>query len=192
MVTETSPALMPGLIERLDRVQERIRRLTGELRPDQLLWTPPQGGWSIAQVIEHLLVTDNRYEDRIRAAMARGRARHVTGHGTPWRPSMAGRFLHRSVRQENPNRLTTPAVFVPSLRPRPSVVPSYLTMLDEIRGLMREAEENDLDLGRLRFSSPAARLLRVNLGDAFLLSVSHAERHAGQIERIRAHADFPT
>jgi hypothetical protein len=33
-------------------------------------------------------------------------------------------------------------------------------------------------------SSPVMPLLRMNLGDALTLLVVHAERHAGQIERV--------
>ena len=36
---------------------------------------------------------------------------------------------------------------------------------------------------RLRFTSPYSALVRPNLGDAFLVLVTHAERHLDQIDR---------
>jgi hypothetical protein len=37
----------------------------------------------------------------------------------------------------------------------------------------------------------ASRLIRLNLGDCFMVGVAHARRHLGQIERIRAQPGFP-
>jgi hypothetical protein len=36
----------------------------------------------------------------------------------------------------------------------------------------------------VRFRSPVTALLRLNLGDGFLILISHAERHFGQIDRV--------
>jgi hypothetical protein len=43
-----------------------------------------------------------------------------------------------------------------------------------------------MDWRRVRMRSPVAPLLRMNLGDALTVLVVHAERHAGQIERVKA------
>ena len=189
METVSSPALLADLSARAPMVRARIARVTGELRPDQLLWSPPQGGWSIAQVVEHLLVTDGLYHQRIRAAIDRGRRAKRQDQGRPWRPTLSGKFLYGVVQPDNTRRARAPGAFAPSPRPRPSVAPSYLALMDELSNLLREAE--GLDLTRLRFGSPALGLFRLNLGDAFRLTVTHAERHAAQMERVRAHAQFP-
>jgi hypothetical protein len=48
-----------------------------------------------------------------------------------------------------------------------------------------------LEWRRLRIASPLSRLIRLNLGDCFMVGVAHARRHLGQIERIRAQPGFP-
>jgi hypothetical protein len=40
----------------------------------------------------------------------------------------------------------------------------------------------------VRFGSPVTALIRLNLGDGFLILVAHAERHFGQIDRAVAAA----
>jgi hypothetical protein len=69
------------------------------------------------------------------------------------------------------------------------VVKSYLSGVEELEGLMLAAAGRDLR--HPHFGSPVTSLLRLNLGDAFVLLVTHGERHAGQIERVRAAAGFP-
>jgi hypothetical protein len=48
-----------------------------------------------------------------------------------------------------------------------------------------------VDLVAARLSSPASRLIRMNLGDAFRILVVHGRRHLGQIERVLARDAFP-
>jgi hypothetical protein len=58
---------------------------------------------------------------------------------------------------------------------------------------LRRAVEGAIsaDLRRTRVVSPAASLVRLNLGDCFEILVSHADRHLGQVERIRKQPEFP-
>lgn len=44
------------------------------LTPGMLLWAPLDGGWTIGQVFEHLVVTHESYHERLRALLARARA----------------------------------------------------------------------------------------------------------------------
>ena len=40
-------------------------------------------------------------------------------------------------------------------------------------------------------SCTVSRLIRLNLGDGFAITIVHEQRHRGQLQRIRAHAAFP-
>ena len=60
----------PWLGERAREVRasiEQIERLRTELGYLQLGWRPPDGGWSIAQVFEHLIAADASYLPRMRS-----------------------------------------------------------------------------------------------------------------------------
>jgi hypothetical protein len=49
----------------------------------------------------------------------------------------------------------------------------------------------DVTWARVRLRSPVTSLIRLNLGDAFNITVVHEERHFGQIDRIMAMPGFP-
>jgi hypothetical protein len=64
------------------------------------------------------------------------------------------------------------------------VVEAFLQMQQEIARLLREGA--DLDWRSIRISSPVNRLVRLNLGDAYVVLVIHTQRHLNQVARIRA------
>jgi hypothetical protein len=65
---------------------------------------------------------------------------------------------------------------------RERVVEDFLASVTRLRALIVECEGSDL---RTSLPSPILPIVRMNLGDGFLLMVTHAHRHLGQAERTR-------
>lgn len=147
-------------------------------------WHPPGGGWSAAELFEHLLLSGEQYEQRMRPALAAGRS---TGGDAEWRPTIAGRLIVAGLTGRR--RLPAPRVFRPGPAPRVDVAPALLQHFGTLAGLLELSAPNDWRRTTIR--SPVTRLLRFNMGDAFLTLVTHAERHLAQLDRIRAAPGFP-
>jgi hypothetical protein len=62
------------------------------------------------------------------------------------------------------------------------VLDAFLTTNASIRDLLRSAA--DVEWRCVRFGSPFARWLRLNLGDAALVLLRHGERHDQQMQRV--------
>lgn len=165
---------------------EAIRAIESHLAYLQIGWRPPTGGWSIAQVFEHLIISDASYLP----AMAR-----LVGSGsrgaTPWRPTLAGRLLIRSLSPASGKKLPAPRIYKPAAEPRANVVAEYLAIREQTLRLIERARVEGVDLRRNRMSSPVLSLIRMNLGDAFMVLVVHTQRHLQQIDRVRSHPGFP-
>jgi len=159
------------------------RVLALETDPALFDWQPPEGGWTIAQVFEHLCVANEDYLMAIQPALNR-RSDGVPGSfaATPWRPSLAGRLLVRSL--ESPRKLRAPRRWQPSPTARPNVTAEFVARQRRIEELIERSTAHDWQ--RVRLASPVSSLIRMNVGDAFTILVAHAERHFQQIERIRA------
>ncbi len=185
----TQDVFVRSRIEEVERINEQVRRLTGDLSEEQLHWSPPGGGWSIAHVFEHLIVAHSMYLERMRSAIEHAAERGVGGAGE-WRPSLVGRFLIPAVGPEATRKTPAPRIWRPESQPRPKVVEEFLRTQEELRELLQTAE--GLDLNRVRTSSPVSRLIRLNLGDCFMVLTAHAQRHLRQVERIRARAGLPS
>jgi hypothetical protein len=177
------------LAQRASEVRASIEQLQRDVVPLsylQLGWRPPDGGWSIAQVMEHLVITDQSYIDAFERILAAPPGKRSN---QPWRPSLIGGLLTRSQRPDSKQKMTTPARWRPGPEARADVVAAYIAVRERLIDIMRRAEGHDLR--RTKLSSPAARLIRLNLGDAFMTLVVHTQRHLQQIERIKGHAGFP-
>ena len=179
---------LAALRRRTDAADERARALAADLDAAQLAWGPPGGGWSIGVVLEHLVVSAEQYLPGMRAAAAAARPA-VEARPGPWRPSLVGRLLIGAVDPASTRRLTSPRRFQPGPRPRPAVLDAFLRTQGELRALLQQADR--VDAARARFASPVSPLIRLTLADALTVLVLHAERHLGQIERVRRAPGFP-
>ncbi|MDQ3811385.1 MAG: DinB family protein [Chloroflexota bacterium] len=175
------------LLDEVDAIDERITSLTAGLDDRQLNWQPPDGGWSIGQVFEHLVVANDSYLDRIWPLVREDNAPRHTSVQAEWRPTLMGRMLVGSFR--SPRKLPAPRIYRPSAQPRARVVAEFRQRQHELRELLHAAA--DLNWRRIRTTSPVTPLIRLNLGDCFTIVVVHAQRHLGQIERLREGAGFP-
>lgn len=160
------------------------RSTAAELPAVVLARRPSWGGWSVAEVLEHLCITDGLYEAPLRALFAAERTRLAPRESLVWKPTLFGRLLAWSLKPTNARKSQSPPAFRPGASPRNDVIAAWLVQVDAMRALMREAD--GLDLRRLTLSSPAAKFIRLNAGDAFALSAVHAERHMGQVRRTLA------
>ena len=145
---------------------------------------PSWGGWSVAEVFEHLCVTDGLYEAPLRALIAAERARSAPRQSEMWTPTIWGRLLLWALNPSNTRKTKAPPAFQPRTEPRPRVVDAWLAQVECTRALMQDAD--GLDLRAMKLSSPAAKIIRLNLGDAFAVTAVHAERHMAQVRRTIA------
>ena len=165
---------------------ERVARLARPLDPEQLNRRPPDGGWSVGQVLEHLCRSTEIYEAPLQAMLRTARIDAAAAR-REWRPTVFGRLLVQSLAA--PRKLPSTKGIAPGDTPRGGVLEAFL-------GLQSLLATRIDDTGRyewraLGMSSPVVPrilrpLARLNLGDVFSVFVVHAERHTGQMERVAA------
>ena len=175
------------LTDRLDTITGRASMLCDALSPTQLGWAPPGGGWGVGQVIEHLIAANESYFKPIGLLLDKHGAHAGKAQGVGWAPSVMGHFLARSL--ANPRKLPAPKIYRPKPTPRPGVIEAFLESQLEMKQLLIRAA--DVTWARVRLRSPVTSLIRLNLGDAFNITVVHEERHFGQIDRVMAMPGFP-
>lgn len=159
----------------------RIRGMVTGVAPDALTRRPPNGGWSIAEVLEHLIVSADSYLEALRTIVQQKDHTPAQYDGT-WKPSLMGGLLAQSLR--NPRKLPAPKGYKPGPSPRPRVLDEFLQRQEDVGRVIAVA--GAMNWRGVRMRSPVMPLLRMNLGDALTILVVHAERHAGQIERVKA------
>ena len=174
---------------------DEAQAVAGGLAPDQLRWRPADDRWSIAECLEHLVLTGEVYLGALDEVIERGRSRGRTAGGR-YRPSRIGRWVARSLEPPPGLKLPAPGMVRPELEPaeawgdgRGDPLTAFLDLRKGFRERLLAAD--GLDLGRIRMSSPFFALVRFDLGSAFRIVAAHERRHLWQARQVRATEGFP-
>lgn len=172
-------AFVQEYLVRAEALEPRALAVTRDLTPAQLAQNPSEGGWSIAQVLEHLCLTADSYEPAIEKAFAEARARRHAPR--PFRGTLFGTLLRKALLEQNRQPMPAPKTWHP-LAPRDRVFETFLLQSRGVMARLREADGLDV---RVMLRSPLAWFIRMNLAEALAIHVVHAERHLAQMERVR-------
>ena len=124
----------------------------------------------------------------LRKAVPNLRNQGILGEGPRKRGLVGALFIKLS---EPPPflRAKAPAKFTAEPRePRDKVVASFLSVQEEFRQLLFEAD--GLDLWRAKVKFPPIPLVRLGLGVNFAIFLAHERRHIWQAEQVRADPRF--
>ena len=149
----------------------------------QLMWREHAGTWSVADCLNHLVVTGNHSLSHIRSAMVDARSRGLLGRG-PFRHGVLGNWLVRLMDAPPRMKFKVPKAY----RPAPDVSVSHIvsTFFLLQHGLIRALEEADgVDLARAKVGNPVSRWFKLSLGQEFALTAAHERRHLWQAARVR-------
>jgi hypothetical protein len=159
-------------------VASEVRVLDGE----QLVRRPLPDKWSVAEVLEHLLLMEGLFlpatEPLVRAARPDAGA-----PDRPYRASFIGKQIAGAL--VKPKALTAPKAATPGT-PRAGVVEAFLACDASFLELIESARTLDWNAVRLRPPVAPWLPLKINLGDVFHIHSVHVRRHLGQIRRVKA------
>lgn len=176
-------------LRQINDATDMAQRVVAGLAENQIRWAPAAGRWSVAECVGHLNATNAAYLPIIEAAIREGRRAGLTGPG-PYRHGWLVNWFIRSMEPPPRRRYKRPKVFTPEVPAAGvDVLPKFFAYQDDIVRCIRESD--GLDLGRVRLVSPAARFLRMSLGQAFALLAAHERRHLWQARQVTEARGFP-
>jgi len=159
------------------------------LSEDQINWKPSAESWSIAECVDHIIVTNKLYfnefekqfaEKQLKTNYSKAQVKHK------W----LSKFIIKSVDPANIKKVKTFAVFMPSKSKRTKDV--FNSLIEVQNGLINIlSTAMDLDLNKYVMSSPAAKIIKENFCDVLEIIRLHDRRHLNQTERLFNHTNFP-
>jgi len=176
------PLHLPDLLDRIDAVSEKVRTAFHGLDAERLNLRPGPGVWSVAQVLDHLIVINESYYPLVEKLRAGDL--HLSW-ATRWTfyVQRMGSLLLRSVDPARRRKMKTFPIWEPSADPLPGdIVPTFLAHQEAFKAFMRSCQ--DLMQENAVIHSPANRLIVYSLADAFRILVTHEERHLAQALEI--------
>ena len=169
----------------LNAVDDDARHLIAGLTPEQGVWRPAPGAWSIAHCLDHLATAHRVYLNAMEPAAADALARGRRRRG-PALPGMIGGWFARSLDAPVRPRLKmkAPGKIVPREAPAlADAAAQFFASQDQVRAFLRNYAE--IDLAGVRFPNPFIRGVRFSLATGLHVIAAHDRRHVWQAWNVR-------
>ena len=180
----------------LDDVLQEAEATFGSMSEDSLNWRPGAGKWSIAECLEHLILSVEEYTPKILEAVRRDP--RTAGPSNQVTSGLRGRIFVWACHPDTTMKMPAPKSFRPKKTGEAPAGPSelgddivdrFLTCYRDFQALMDQ--HAGADWHRVIVVTPETSLVKFRLADAFTLLSVHSRRHLNQALRVMKAAGFP-
>jgi hypothetical protein len=174
-------------IELINKLEEQVEqhlakaiKLYQHLTNEELNKQAPDGGWSIAQCLEHL----NSYGDYYLPKMAEGIEGFKGEFSSTFTSTWLGNYFTKMLDPATGKRKMKAfkAYVPPSELDGQAVVAKFIRQQETLITLLRNSKRKDLD--KIKIPISISRWIRLKLGDTFRFIIAHDERHVQQAGRL--------
>lgn len=159
-----------------------------KLTAAQLNWKPSPDKWSIAQCLDHLIVSNNTYIPQFDAIIA-GKHSNSFYQNIRFISKFFGEYLIRETGPVVAKPMKNPPAFAPSQSEITGTIVSdfekhqqqFCTKLSQLSGK---------DLDKTVLSSPALGIITYTLRDLLTILSGHEQRHLNQAKNVLHHIEF--
>ncbi len=166
----------------LDEITSAFKQEFNALSGDELNWKPNAATWSIAQVIQHLIVVNETYYPVLE--QIRNNTYYTPRFGQiGFINRFFGKMILSSVQPEQKRKVKTLPIWEPGLSAIQSdILTRFEVHQQELKRVIQSSE--DLINRNTVISSPANRMIVYKLETAFDILVAHEKRHFKQAQEI--------
>ena len=162
-------------IKYLKASQQYIIDAVSDLDEETFNWTPADGGWSVANCLEHILSTETAFHGMVQGGVASNEA------DPEYDNSYADGVLIANF-NNRANAVTTSEAFEPS--GKWTTKEEMLNALEESRSMLAEyLESTDHDLRHYSMTIPVGT---IDAYQIYLLIAAHGQRHTNQMLEVLA------
>jgi hypothetical protein len=188
-MTSNQDEHLSGLVSAANEIADETLAGFGDLTAQQLNWKPGADQWSVAQCFDHL-VTANESFFPIFDKVLSGEKKNTFWESLPWLPAFWGKMLIKAVAPESTRKLKAPKIFHPSSSSVDgAIIRRFIDRQNQVIRYMKATE--DLDLEKIKISSPVTNLITYSLMDAYKIIINHAKRHLLQAKKVSEMNGFP-
>jgi DinB superfamily len=175
---QSAPDQLAQLKRQLDDCSAGAQELIDAVTAAEFAQRPNNGGWSIAECIEHLTATTQLYLPILASSLANAPA----GNG-PYKMDWKGRLLKWVLEPPYRSRVKTIASLEPSIKDPAKVLPDFLLSQKQFVDAMELWRGRAAD--KVLITSPFNKRLRYNIYSLFNVVAAHERHHLWQAQRVR-------
>lgn len=187
------PILMRKLNSVLDTCASDVSKEFTALSDEQLNWQPNERSWSIAQCLAHLNAYYRYYIPVFRGKISNTRFKEPTEF---FSSSPLGIAVYRSVKlgkvKNVKRKLKSTKDYNPLINKSLSlenVLEEYIAHVADFKNVLSEGAA--INLRKTKCPLSLRPVVKLNLGDAFIFTAFHNERHVEQMKRVLGAKKFP-
>jgi hypothetical protein len=175
-------------INKLEQIARDVKEKFSTLSKDQLMWNSSPGQWSIAQCLQHLIISNETYFP-VFQKLQKG---YNPGFWEKYNPfsHSTGKSMVESLGKKVKRKFKSPRLFLPApLKAGENIIESFLTHQVKLITLIESLSETDPK--KIMISSPVSPLITLSLHDCLLVISGHEERHLEQARQVMLSDGFP-
>lgn len=177
------------LLPEADRFLAELETAFGPLSAEQLNWKPAPQRWSIAQCMQHIIISNKLYFP-ILVQIADGTRRTRKRERLPLLPKVWGKMLTGSMEADSSRKVKTAAHLEPSTSEiDPAVMEEVAENIAVLRDLILRTDP--VDHASTIITSPVAGFVTYSLQDCCTMLLRHAFRHLRQAQAVQTAPGFP-
>jgi len=174
---------LADICTQLERNSFQVSELVKNLLHYQLNLRLESDRWSIAECVAHLNLFSEAFLPIISEACEQTRESGWVVDA-PFKMDVIGRLLKYALEPPSKWKAVTTAAFEPLVvEPLEQVAPRFYELQSDLICMLRSAA--NLNLNRIRITSPLSNHVRYNLYSCFLIIAAHQRRHIWQAEQTR-------
>ena len=158
---------------------QQLQHLNEEL----LQQAPPGGGWSVAQVLEHLNIYARYYLPAIETHLHLHQTKPATVFHSGWLGNYFTNLMKPGEQGLIARKMKAPSNAIPSAGPHaPFMLDEFIHHQHQLLNLLDLSAT--AHLGKIRIPTSLSKMIRLKLGDTFRFVIAHQQRHFVQISNI--------
>lgn len=160
----------------------------GALNEEQLNWKPGEKSWSIAQCLDHLILTNEQFYPEFEKLASGSRRNTFWQNNSPF-TGFFGRFLIKAVSEDSKKAKAPSRSIVPPSDLPADIVDKFAGNIEDVCG--KVAAVASADRQKVVVTSPFLSVMTYKLDDAYTVLIEHTKRHIRQAKRVMAADGFP-
>lgn len=176
------------IISELKKTADDARGSFGSLSVEQLNWKPGEKSWSVAQCLDHLILTNEQFYPEFEKLASGNRKNTFWQNNSPL-TGFFGRFLVKAVTEDSKKAKAPSKTIVPPSDLPSDIVEKFAANIAEVCEKISAVASADRQ--KVVVTSPFLSLMTYKLDDAYTVLVEHTKRHIRQAKRVLETAGFP-
>jgi DinB family protein len=171
-----------NFIEQFKAIQVWADKLKRDLTEEKFNQKPASGGWSVGECLQHINITAEQYMPGIENTISKAKEKKSFSD-----EKFKARFIQNklisSLEPPYKRKIKTFKAFEPTIDLNlQATFDTFKKFNDQIINFVKES--NGINLNKAVLVSPVSKLVRLKLGEAFLLLATHTRRHLWQAEQV--------